>query len=102
MIAEFMGAELDITCAHYDECNVDPTKGSVNPGYRRYDAMEYHTSWDWLMPVVEKMWSITGHRNMFYQDVTEEITIFSDISENTKDQVYDLVVQFIEWYNENK
>jgi hypothetical protein len=56
LISEFMGAELDDYCAHYDECKINPTliKG-VNPNWREYDKMEYHISWDWLMPVVEKI-----------------------------------------------
>ncbi len=65
---------------------------------------EYHTSWDYLMPVVEKMWKITGHRNLFYQEVSEDLTIYSkeEAGSNLRKEVYSLVVEFIKWYNENK
>ena len=65
---------------------------------------EYHTSWDCLMPVVEKMWKITGHRNLFYQEVSEDLTIYSkeEAGSNLRKEVYSLVVEFIKWYNQNK
>ena len=45
------------------------------------EAMEYHTSWDWLMPVVEKI----GDENLLSIDI---------------DIVYDRVVEFIKEHND--
>lgn len=107
VVAGFMGAELDITCAHYDECDVDPTKGTNNPGYRRYDQMEYHSSFEWLMPVIRKCRDINKK---------SEKGLFNDPTNNLRAQVmyerveahlldlhvlstFNAVFQMIDWYN---
>jgi len=67
---------------------------------------KYHSSWDWLMPVVDKCTQI-GFRN---QDFDTEIyqkweQIFDDqgmFLGNHCDEVWDACVEFIEWYNQNK
>ena len=41
LIAEFMGAE-----------HVKMFRGALSQ--HTFDGVQYHTSWDWLMPVVEK------------------------------------------------
>jgi len=33
------------------------------------ENLQFDTSWDWLMPVVEKMWEYTRHRHLFYQEI---------------------------------
>ena len=85
LIAKFMGFAAD--CDIYDS------------------PMSYHTKWDWLMPVVEKMWNITDHKSLFYQEVTNEVTLFapySTLKESNLNNVYGLVIIFIKWYNKNK
>jgi hypothetical protein len=110
LIAEFMG----YTKSEYDHlrngkreiwCNDSIRKGH----YYTPQEFKYHSSWDWLMPVVEKIWTITGHRSVHWLDVGEivgkfstSITIWPDDHEKFIDQVYSLVVNFIKWYNENK
>ena len=95
LIVEFMGAELDVSCAHYDECEVDPTLiKNVNPLWRRYDEMEYHSSWDWLMPVVEKIKKNVEPKQWEY---LMSVLRLMDII-----KMHEAVVDFIKWYNENK
>jgi hypothetical protein len=53
LIAEFMGS-----------CGLE-TKGIPNIGIVRKYA-KYHTSWDWLMPVVEKIESIHNEHDGYY------------------------------------
>ena len=58
--------------------------------------LSYHLSFDWLMPVVDKCWKNQGKFGEglgYFQNVT----IFKSIEE-----VYDAVIVFIKWYNENK
>lgn len=58
--------------------------------------MKYHTSWDWLMPVVEKIgksgWPIYG-----YSDPMANVSIYSPI-----ELVYTEVLKFIQMYNTNQ
>jgi hypothetical protein len=63
-----------------------------------FDELKYHSSWDWLMPVVEKIWvsvpidvrEINNEGLLIF-----EIGLFSDLR-----TVYEAVVQFIKMYNE--
>ena len=57
---------------------------------------KFHTSWDWLMPVIEHILTICAE-----DDELEKYAVITD-SVPFIDQTYFEVVQFIEWYNENK
>ena len=91
LIAEFMGKEI----------------------YQNYHESHYHNSWDWLMPVVEKIEGDerfdvdilqNGTRVVDYSVSPDPIVCnVADISfENKIDHTYDCVVKFIQWYNQNK
>lgn len=92
LIAEFMG---------YDPTGreVYDTENAEFPFYRKgtWDDVEYDTSWDWLMPVVEKINMNSMGANIDYVRDVISLPICSDIS-----KVYSAVIQFIQWYNENK
>ena len=77
---------------------------SVGLEYYDGDEMEYHTSWDWLMPVVEKIedmgcevvitngeCTISGADNCDYY--------VESIGKNRRGATYDAVVEFINQYN---
>lgn len=72
MIAEFMG----------------------HKGYAEFpmDA-EYHSSWDWLMSVVEKIKDLDV-------DTTDKDIVLKLTLSHGFDDVYSCVCKFIEWYNE--
>lgn len=66
--------------------------------------MKYHTSWDWLMPVVEKIerenYGVKMCRKVveIYHDDTKEVIIkYKDKSRI--DSLFIACYQFIEWYN---
>ena len=111
LIAEFMGR-----CGkEYPDMywvNIEDTTWTT------IDNMKFHKSWDWLMPVVEKIalmqWTWvqiipdvlgkfpaksscyieTGVSRVDFKVSTEESTLI--------DATYKAVVEFIKWYNENK
>lgn len=93
--------------------------------------VKYHSSWDWLMPVldkIEKMGAtirINSNFNQFNKRNFHQVTIeivsgelsksgkafwgdgykyqkHSDTSENKMEAIYSSVIDFIKWYNENK
>ncbi len=80
IIAEFMGSNLNgLESWQYEE------------------ELQYHTSWDWLMPVVSK---ITRDEQYFEDDYREylmDIVPYGHIEDT-----YDAVVQFIKQYNDEK
>jgi hypothetical protein len=63
------------------------------------EELQYHTSWDWLMPVVEKIDNLFGN--------TDEIDDMINVVHNAvlqfnRDITYKEVVKFIKEYNENE
>lgn len=65
----------------------------------RSTELKYHSSWDWLMPVVEKCLTISVESEeyeihyAFIHNALWSINIKS---------VFDEVVEFIKWYNDQK
>jgi hypothetical protein len=101
LIAEFMGYEINyrpnssgfIEISDTELCDVDDLK--------------YHTSWDWLMPVVEKIESderydvdILQYGTRIRENQKEIVNNIANISFDKKiEHTYDAVVEFINQYN---
>lgn len=96
LIAEFMGLEQTPTGLFVTK------KGAI-----RVWELEYHISWDWLMPVVEKINTMEPSEFNYHVD---NMTRFR--MEQGKIQmlsitspmriVYSAVLDFIKWYNKTK
>lgn len=103
IIAEFMGG-----------WNKDPhtRKYGINIPHMKnqwwdIDELQYHASWDWLMPVVEKIENMGHSTKIECNGISTTVTISPNVSvwnnPSTKiDKAYKAVVQFIKWYNEQK
>lgn len=105
LIAEFMG--LERSKANHDYFFIPEYHAFVAP-----DNILYHQSWDWLMPVVEKIersGTLFHTRIMCYADENNYLCDIVDIENNEAscqlsqtskiDAVYKAVVGFIKWYN---
>ena len=101
LIAEFMGAE-GYPKYNPNEWDVYITGSldvdSDNENAQHFftpDQMKYHTSWDWLMPVVNKCMQ-TG-------DNTDEWdALYDALSTVNKTNIYKAVIEFINQYNQIK
>ena len=58
------------------------------------DCVKYHTSWDWLMPVVAKCTELNN-------DEFDNQSIAWALLSNSIIDVYDQVLEFIKEYNQN-
>lgn len=76
--------DLQVWVPFYGICRFD----TIGIGYGK--ILKYHKSWDWLMPVIDKILSSEERRE--YESV---ITIYPKSIEKT----YNEVVNFIKWYN---
>lgn len=99
MIAEFMG--LKPLASDPSNFFLDPITNS----YIYTKTMSYSSSWEWLMPVVNKIKSIDDSFTILevgIYDIVENDEI-PEISHYEYDicDTYSAVVKFIEWYNEN-
>lgn len=113
LIAEFIGAVFHDHVNEWYDWN----------GLYMGESLRFHTSWDWIMPVVEKIEGLETPitNNLLLEDkfetyevhienkhvkiyahgeVTKEI---ADLKSNTKiEAVYNACIEFILWYNQNK
>jgi hypothetical protein len=104
LLAEFLGYKTykmnGVLNVHYSEVNV-----------RTIQDTHYHTDWNWLMQVVEKIESlgycliIGGRTTKNYCEIRGEAddftTKYSDSYGETKiEAVYNACIEFVKWYNE--
>lgn len=102
LIAEFMGAKQmpDPDCWWFE---IPPTKH----GSHGWTTFFYHESWNWLMPVVEKIESMDYGFKIcrkvveVYIDLTKKV-LFKVKESSRIESTYSAVVWFIKWYNQTK
>ena len=101
IIAEFLNLTSQVI---FEQVFAVSENGKTN--FYKKDELKFHSDWNWLMEVVEKIESlgyrieIVKHICRIYLSNKETIII----SENTPkiEAVYIACVEFIKWYNENK
>ena len=101
LIAEFMGMKLNPENNMYK-----PLSGVI---HKRGDELLFHCSWDWLMPVVEKIDGLmlgkenlsAGYYNSYLNEEGVERNDFL-IFRLSKEGTYKEVIEFIKWYNDNQ
>ena len=106
LIAKFMGHSQD-----------DHLYGMViDDKYYTYTLMKYHSSWDWLMPVVEKINNIGSKSSVVLMGSLGQyrVQLFHSgrirgqspqgigVSDSFIEATWFAVVAFITWYNQNK
>lgn len=107
LIAEFMGLKIG------DAWQVWNKKAD----YTNRTEFEYHTSWDWLMPVVEKANNICSKNGNELSNHSRDQQHLEDPLDNprhwkswsyhyihlstNRERVWQSVVEFIKWYNQN-
>ena len=98
IIAEFLNLTSQVI---FEQVFAVCENGKTN--FYKKDELKFHSDWNWLMEVVEKIESlgyrieIVKHICRIYLSNKETIII----SENTPkiEAVYNAVVEFIKWYN---
>lgn len=115
LIAEFLGFKRDISCKDF-AIPYWYKKTKDGKCFFGYDSqLKYHESWNWLMPVVEKINLLAidnyGEMNVIIaanecvigEDYSNPIIkVVRDFDNPLIDMVYKACIQFIQWYNENK
>jgi len=88
----------------YEVANIVAESGSI----KLLNLLDFHKSWDWLMPVVEKIentypagprviFKIEGiEANIYSSDIDLDIQICYSSKINS---TFTAIVQFIQWYN---
>lgn len=96
------GNKLIAAFMDFDSNGFTVTEEAEFPYERKGTAedLEYHSSWDWLMPVVEKIALIaeyySGYREEIYDKCGVVLSLHVCVSITT---VWEKVIEFIQWYN---
>ena len=91
LIAEFMGLK-----PHHQDDSMMIVRTSQGNGVICLDELEYHNSWDWLMPVVQKI-------EDYLSDNVGKVGYFDDgLVSNDIEVRYQAVVEFIKQYNDER
>ncbi len=110
MIAEFIGHEEEQTesgeFVYAIEFQNSEKLNDIQIEFFYANELKYHTSWDWLMPVIKEISNKTGYVYVMY-DTDSYFTNMGDSfyfggGFESIEQTHIAVVEFIEWYNENK
>lgn len=124
LIAEFMGGIYETNPAdlkpYSDRIVIDGKEYKTKPDKITHNYLKYDCSWNWLMPVVEKIetltmanWNIVSFKtqiskNSFvifseYKDSVDGIIYQTDpfTKPSKLEATYNGVVEFIKWYNQN-
>jgi hypothetical protein len=120
LIAEFMGAKYDKDTSfpiHHNDLWL-PTYGICNCttiDFGMGKILNFHASWDWLMPCVEKINNelhgrpeirIGFRTEVIYSPLSKDgetvQNLFKNYPDGSINSVYKAVVQFINWYNDSK
>jgi len=97
LIAEFMRLEI---------INADIILYAIDEIAYPINKLQYHTSWDWLMPVVEKIESLNTNNNVTvnitertFVDIFYKDKVFKTNNNNKSNGLYQAVIEFIKYYN---
>lgn len=74
-------------------------------GYEPEEYEDFHSDWNWLMEVVEKIESLDYRFAIteFLSEVSNEKLSIKSWKEKTKfENTYNACVEFIKWYNQQK
>tara|TARA_R110002020_G_scaffold188551_1_gene387276 strand:- start:1400 stop:1747 length:348 start_codon:yes stop_codon:yes gene_type:complete len=105
LIAEFMGFQKT-NIGWYDFQDSLPEYAHILNGGNTFDTLQFEVSWDWLMPVIEKIESderydvdILQYGTRITNNQKEIVNNIADISFDKKiDHTYQAVVEFINQY----
>lgn len=96
LIAEFMDWKQ---CDPNDNTiYANPTNGALHSSD---SDMRFHTSWDWLIPVIQKVNEVSGYDDYNTDRLHIQRVLDDCINENAVgiDEVHKAVVEFINQYN---
>lgn len=117
IIAEFMGAiqaykpYVNVELYEYDMFGIidQIEDGENEQHYFLPEQMLFHSDWNWLMEVVEKIESLGYDSEIIYRlddgghcCYLNDSPVFSSQMGSKIEAVYNACLEFIKWYNEQK
>lgn len=107
LIAEFMGIE-EVNCNQSDRYRLtsSPYSGIFTMSHCRY--LHFDRSYEWLMPVVEKIeqldkgykFQVCRRRVQIMEDSGTQLHVLTVKKGSKRESIWEAVVQFIQWHNQ--
>ncbi len=100
LIAEFMGYEVKHNKCYSPKYN----DGTIAP-------MQFHSSWDWLMPVIEKIETLEYTFEKNYQRIDKDWQslivkgndiLYQEFNDDSLKSSYYVLVEFVKQYNNER
>lgn len=106
LIAEFMDFTYEKDLGWFDSEGILPQIViDINDG-NCFDELLFDKSWNWLMPVVEKIENLHEDCDVWFYIAGCSINYCSILFDNNCDTkleaTYETIVEFIKWYKEHK
>lgn len=103
MIAKFEGAIFKTNLPYtYTKSGWFNSRANASKDIVQWYDFKYHTSWDWLMPVISKIDKLMLDQPIDSPFEVNAEEIFTSLREVNIKLTFNKVCQFIEWYNQNK
>lgn len=124
LIADFMGGEpinkvksnpiayaFPFEFGHKETWDEGGFQGSGKSSCWDIEDLQYNSSWEWLMPVIEKIeslgadFSIKCNKVVLHGFVQKKVEIYrweSDTIRSKMENTFEGVIEFIKWYNKIK
>lgn len=108
MIANFMGVKFKDDNEYINELKEMRSNGIFFEQEYMASELKYHSSWDWLMPVVEEIESLGFNVEKNFQPIDKDFQclitkgndiLFQEFNEYSITAMHYVVVEFIEFYN---
>ena len=99
LIAEFMADKKELP--HYLFCFL---KSEYKTGWYEVERMQFHTSWDWFMPVYRKIRDIINDRSKYDKNTITtldllELDVQISVTEVNLKKAFDYAVKFVAYWN---
>jgi len=111
LIAEFMGFTYEKNIGWYDNEMLMSQNVYDQQGGNCFDELLFHESWDWLMPVIEKIETLGYTFEKNYQPIDKDWQslivkgndiLYQEFNDDSLKSSYYVLVEFIKQYNENE
>lgn len=66
---------------------------SKDEGFHTVEECQFHNSWDWLIPVIQKCYKLDDDINEYYDSIVDNLCILNI------EATWKSVVEFIKYYN---
>ena len=115
LIAEFMEYRFKNQSKYWCIYPLDDNSFLRNLGWVEFNNLKFHSSWDWLMPVVEKVTSLIQEKLYIpigkYKEYEEQHNLYGiqwrklfdyqsyNFFKARIESIYKAIVEFIKWYN---